>query len=277
MLFTINRLLFGNLALFDLRQTLVVFVRAVVAAFLVDTQEAVEQHDLTVGTQHDLPILAANIHGRAFHPRRFHLAGQRALPDQIIQLALIGILDLCLRCVDHHIRRADTFVRLLRVLRLVFVDAGVLRDVIVAKLRLDRVARTGHRFWCHVDAVGPHIRDESGLIQALCNAHALLCAHAEFTASFLLQGRGHEGWAGVAAGGLRLHALDGQIARGDRLHSHFGLRCVTQIEFIKFFAAKNRQARLVICAAGVFQNRADGPVFLIAKGFDFHLAFDDQT
>ena len=90
MLFWCDRTLIHLVAFVDLRQALVVFIHHIVSAFFVDAQEPVELHDLTSGPQADLLIFAANLDGGTFQPCAFHLAGQRSLPDQIIQLALIG-------------------------------------------------------------------------------------------------------------------------------------------------------------------------------------------
>ena len=89
MLFRIDLGLGGLLALVDLRQALVVVIDDIVAAFFVDPQEAVEQHDLAGGAQADLAVLAADLDRGAFHPGAFHLAGQGAFPDQVVKLALI--------------------------------------------------------------------------------------------------------------------------------------------------------------------------------------------
>ena len=86
-----DTLLCGAVALGNLRQALVVLVDDIVAAFLVDPEEAVEEHDLTVGAEPDLSVVAENFHRRPLQTRRLHLARQRPLPDEIVELRLIGI------------------------------------------------------------------------------------------------------------------------------------------------------------------------------------------
>ena len=114
---------FRRLAFGDLGQAGIFFGAVIITAFFIDLHEAVKQHHLTGGAQADLAIVAGNINGGAFQPGRFHLAGQRALPDQIIELALIGVGDFQRGGIAGHIRGADTFVGFLRVFGFVFVHA----------------------------------------------------------------------------------------------------------------------------------------------------------
>ncbi len=113
--------LVGGLAFGDLRQARVVFVAVIVAAFVIDLEEAVEEDDLTGGAQNDLTIRAADIDGGAFHPGGGHLAGDGALPDQVVQLLLVGLGRFQLVGRHAHVGRADAFMRFLRVLGLVLV------------------------------------------------------------------------------------------------------------------------------------------------------------
>ncbi len=177
----------GSFALHDLRQALVVVIGDVVAAFLVDFEKAVEQHHLPGGAQADLAIAAGDIDGGALHPGGFHLAGDRAFPDQIIQAALVGIGQAQLFRAGRHIGGADTFMRFLRVLGLVLIHARRFRHIVRAKAAGDFIAGRHHGFGRHVDAVRPQIGDQAGLEHALGGGHALLRAHAEFSAGFLLQ------------------------------------------------------------------------------------------
>ena len=180
------------------------------------------------------------------------------------------------RCLGH-VGRADTFVRFLRVLGLVLVDAWLGRDVVPAVPGGDGIARPGHGFGRHVDTVGPHVGDMSGFIQALRRRHAGLGAHAEFAAGFLLQGRGHEGRAGVAAGRLGLDCRDGQRAAFDGLHGEFGLRRVGQIEAVQFLAGQRDQARFEGLTTRGFQHGANRPVFAGVEGLDLHFAVDHEA
>ena len=71
--------------------------------------------------------------------------------------------------------------------------------------------------------------------------------------------------------------MHGQVAAVDRLHGHFGLRCISDAEFFKLVARQHGQPRLISYAAWIFEQCLDRPVFLIAEGFDFHLALDDDA
>ncbi len=269
--------LFCRLSLGDLRQALVVILGRLVAALFIDPEKAVEEHDLTGGAQAHLAVRAAHLDGRALQPRGLHLAGKRALPDQIVELALVGVRQAQRGRVLRHLGGADALVRFLRVLRLVLVHPGRAGNVVLAEAVADRIAGGVHRLWRHVDPVGPHVGDVACLVEALRRAHRLLRAHAELAAGFLLQRRGHEGRRGVAGGRLRLDRGHGQLARGDGLHGELRRFLAVDVEFLQLPAAQHRQPRLVGLAARRGKLCGDGPVFLRAEGLDLHLALDDQA
>ena len=215
--------LFELVALGDLRQAAVVLGACVVIApFLVDLHEPVEEHHLPGGAQFHLVVVADDIDGGAFQPRGLHLAGNRALPDQVIKLLLVGLGHAQGGRVLRHVRGADAFVGFLRVLGLVLVHARAVGQVFGAVAILDRVARGHHRLGRHVDPVGPHIGDMARLVEPLRRVHRLARAHAELAAGFLLQGRGHEGRRGVAHRGLGLDRAHAQRPGGHRVHRKSG-------------------------------------------------------
>ena len=76
----------------------------------------------------------------------------------------------------------------LRVFGLVFVNTRLGGQIIRPEFGFDGVARCRNGLGGHVDAVGSHIGDQTGLIQALCHGHGLARAKAEFAAGLLLQG-----------------------------------------------------------------------------------------
>src|SRR4030081_2965336 len=99
----------------------VVVVAIVVAAFLIEREEAVELYDLPGGTQiqHAGARLGSDINRGAFKFGRFHLAGNGADPDQFIEPRLIGIEPAAhLGRTARQIGRTDRFMRLLGVLGL---------------------------------------------------------------------------------------------------------------------------------------------------------------
>ena len=76
------------------RQPAEFLVLLVVAAFLIELQEAVEADDLAGGAQIELAgagVRHANLDGRALEFGRFHLAGDGALPDQFVEPRLVGL------------------------------------------------------------------------------------------------------------------------------------------------------------------------------------------
>ena len=268
---------FQRLALHDLRQALVVLVHHIVAAFFVDAHETVKQHHLTGGTQHHLLVVRADIDRGALQPGTGHLAGQCALPDQIIKLALIVLGHLQARGVAAHVGGADTFVRFLGVFGFVFIDARLARHIVLAVAFCDFATRGSHGLGGHVDTVGPHIGDQTGLIEALRRVHALLCTHAELAARFLLQGRSHERRRRITRSGFGLDRQHRHLAACNSLHRKFGCSGIGEAEFIELLAAQNCQARLKRLTARGGEICTHRPVFLRVKRLDLHLTFDDQA
>ncbi len=260
----------------DLRKPRAVLVGIVVAALVVDLEEPVEEHDLAGGAQLDLAVGAADVDGRAFEPGGLHLAGEGALPDQVVELLLLALgADRVGR--EAHVGRADAFMRFLRVLGLVLVDPRRGGDIVGAEAALDLGARGRHRLGRHVDAVGPHVGDVAGLVEALGGRHAGLGTHAELAAGLLLQGRGHEGRVGVAARRLGIDGPDREIARGDRLDGQFRRGLVGDVELVEPLAAEDGEAGLVVLPARRRQRGGDGPVFARPERLDLHLALDDEA
>jgi hypothetical protein len=75
------------LALLQLRQAAVFFVFLVVAAFLIELQEAVEENDLAGGAEFDLAGRLGEIDAGALDRGCFHLARDSALPNEIVERA----------------------------------------------------------------------------------------------------------------------------------------------------------------------------------------------
>ena len=160
MLFVFDGFLGRWLALGDLRQALVIVINnRVVFAFFINRKEAVKQHYLAVCAQHNLAVSRAHINGSAFHTGGGHLAGDGAFIDQIVKLALIRIDDFGVFHADHEVSWAHTFVGFLCVFCLVFIDARLSGHIVGAKFLANGFAGLNHGFWCHVDAVSPHVGD----------------------------------------------------------------------------------------------------------------------
>ena len=149
-----------------------------------------------------------------------HLAGHRALPDEVVEALLVAVElagDLGGRA-ERLARRADRLVRLLGVLALVRVHPGVQRHGLLAVHRHRLRARRLHGLRAQRGRVGAHIGDEALLVESLRHAHRVLRAHRELASGLLLQRRGGERRAGAARAGLGLDTGDGCRARRlDRL------------------------------------------------------------
>ena len=199
----------------------------VVAAFLVEPQEAVEQHDrarraqavgLAVAARHrDLGGGLLELGGR-------HLARHGALPDQLVEAGLVA-LDVAGNVLGlaPHVGGADRLVRFLGVLGLGLVLADEGRQVALGIVALHQLADLGDRLGDDRDAVGSHVGDEAGhlaveldaLVEALGHLHGLLGGEAELARGLLLQGGGGEGGVGVAPHRLLLDRGDGERAALD--------------------------------------------------------------
>ena len=201
MLFRRDFALFHFVTRVNLGQTAFVVI-LVIAAFVIDFQKAVKQHHLPIGAQTHLPIGRGDFHHRPLHPRGGHLAGDSALPDQVVQLALISLDQTQLFGGCGHIGGANAFMRFLGVLRLIFIHPRAVRHIGRTKGGPDHIAGRHDSLGGHVNAVSAHISNMARLIKPLGRRHTGLGPHAIFTAGFLLQGRCHEGRIGVSAGRL---------------------------------------------------------------------------
>ena len=94
--------------------------------------------------------------------RVFHLAGDEALPDQVVQAVLVVRKRLLDRVrLAHHAGRADRLVRFLRAFGLRLVDRRALGHVILAEALLDVFARFLVRLRRDRQAVGTHVGDQA--------------------------------------------------------------------------------------------------------------------
>ena len=220
MLRGVDPLLFQPLALAHRRQAGGVLVLLVVAALLIEREEAGEADDLAGGAEVELSRagFGENVHRGALDLGALHLAGDGSGPDELVELGLLG-LEMAgdVARPPRHLGRADRLVRLLRVLGLGGVFARRARHVGVAEILADHPARRRHRLGGEVDAIGAHVGDEPdravadvhALVKALGDLHGAGGRKAELARGLLLQGGGGEGRIGVAPDRLRFD-------RGDR-------------------------------------------------------------
>ncbi len=173
-------------------------VLLVVAALLVEREEAGEAHDLAARAEVELARagFGENVDRRALELGALHLAGDGARPDELVELGLLR-LEMAgdLARAARHVGRADRLVRFLRVLGLGGVFARRARDVGVAEILADHPAGGRHRLGREIDAVGAHIGDQpdrpvadvDALIEALGDLHGARRREAELARGLLLQ------------------------------------------------------------------------------------------
>ena len=158
-----------------------------------------------------------NIGGDGILQAGGHLAGDKTLPDQLIQLVLVGgkaFLQLGGRQLDHG--GADGLVAVLSVgfgaerprLRQGVAAAVGLFDIIVRCRK--RFGGNAQRVGSHVGdkADGAHLRQVDPLVQLLRDLHGALGLKAEPAGGILLEGRGDKGRRRAFLPGSRFDAFD---------------------------------------------------------------------
>ena len=121
MLARLDALLGQRLARLHRRQAGRILVLVVVAPFLVEREEAGKAHHLAGGAEIELALarLGENVDRGALELGALHLAGERAVPDQLVELGLLGLeMARDVARAQRHVGRADRLVRFLRVLGL---------------------------------------------------------------------------------------------------------------------------------------------------------------
>ena len=215
-----------------------------------------------------------------------HLAGDGALPDQVVEPRLVAVeeaLDVLRRTAE--LGRADRLVGLLGVLRLGGVEARLVRDVPRAEGRLDRLTRRLDRLGSDLHAVGTHVGDQAdglaadidAFIEPLRDLHRAGGREAELGGGRLLQRRGGEGRTRVAAGGLRLDAVDA-IGRAFQHRAHQRRpRLVADRHLLQLVAVERGQPGAELVAARRREQGAQLPVFLRLEDLDLRLAIADEA
>ena len=147
-----------------------------------------------------------------FALRVLHLRGDRALPDQLVELRLVAGEAGLLRRAELLARRTDGLVGLLRVLGRAGVDARLVgqvgRAVQLADLRTGRVERG----LAQRRGVGTHVGDVAALVEPLRDLHRASGAPAELAGGLLLHRRGAERGVGLARVRLGLDRRDRERA-----------------------------------------------------------------
>src|SRR5262249_21588878 len=217
---------------------LALLVTGVIAIFLIEPEEAVEHDDRARRMQPDLAARIGDVDAHLVEQRRRHLARDRALPDQLVEAALIGVeMARDLPGLARHVGGTNRLVRFLRVLRGAPVDAGLGRQIARAEFMLDQLARARDRLGGERDAVRAHIGDEAdrvaveidAFVEPLRDLHRARRAEAELARSFLLQRRCRERRKRIAANLAMLDGSNVEAARRENLAGR-GARFVFAVE-----------------------------------------------
>ena len=263
-----------------------VVVALVVLAFVVEREEAVELHDRAGGAKLDGLVAAGDVDRHLVQHGAFHLAGDGALPDQLVEaeLVLVQIGGDVLRRPEQ-VGRTHGFVRFLGVLGLGRVDTGARRDVVGAVLGLDQAAGLADRLGRELHAIGTHVGDEAdrlaadvdAFVQALGDAHGGGGAEAQLARCFLLQGRGDEGRRRVAPDLAAVDGGDGEGATLDLVLGLFGALLGVEVELLELAAVEMGEAGLQHLLLGRAEIGIDRPVFAGLEDFDLRFALADQA
>ena len=267
---------------------ILIFLGLLVTAFFIDGKEARLDHGCAGGAERMLRT-AGEIDRNSLHLRRSHLAGDGALPDQVVKFQLIRIQERR----DHLGRvqgrgRADRLMRFLRILGLGLVDVRCFRKRLVAITLGDDFAQLDHGVDAEMHGIGTHIGNQADqalgtkrhtFVQTLGQAHGAAGAETKLARGFLLQGRGDERRRRFALALLAHHFGDLQcaIAGAHQFRTRsFRRGAIAEGELLDLLTVVTQQARIE-CLRGMGTLRSDRPVFLRLEGFDLFLTLADQA
>ena len=262
-----------------------VFFVLAVLRFFVDLEEAVELHHRS-GHAEPVDVVAGfgvDVDGGLVEDRGRHLRGDKALPDELVNLEFVFLqvlLDLVR--MAHGRRRTNRFVRRLRfflllicVRRFGHVRGTVFLGHVLAHFG-DRVGRDAGRIGTHVgdQADEPLFAQFNAFIQALRDHHGALHAEAKLARRILLQLAGRERRRRVAAALFFLRRADRPVGMFKRGADFLGVFAVGDFDLLFALAqeASIEGGRLRAGEVGV-----DGPVFFFLERLDFAFAVDDQA
>ena len=203
---------------------------------------------------------------------RGHLAGHRALEDQIVELGLIAAA----RTILLEIGGPDRFVSFLRILGLGRIEARLVGQVIGVIPVRDGLAAGIDCARVHLHTIGTHICDRPRLIQRLRQPHGVAGRIAELARSFLLQGRSGERRRGAALQRLGLDILDREARFLDSLLGRLGAAFIAQRQLLQLLPVELDQPRIELRAV-LLQLCQHRPVFVGAELLDLGLAANDQA
>src|SRR5690606_3654631 len=128
-------------------------------------------------------------HADAFAPSVRHLCSDGALPNQFVNLGLVGpgVRHNLIRMFKEITRGTDRFMRCLRIFYLDFVyTRSVVRVLFAIQIR-DAGASSLERRFRQRSAVGTHIGNVTILIETLRSAHGASGRKTKLSTGFLLQ------------------------------------------------------------------------------------------
>ena len=237
-----------------------------------DLEEAVEAEDPTAGGQFIAAGGDGDLGGVEFGGG--HLAGDELAPDQIVEPAGVvfgvdGIRG------GHQVGGPDRLMGLLgAILRL--VDDGLFRQVALAETGFDQRPHRAQGLLADVHAVGTHVGDEPGLVQALGQGHGLFHREPQAGAGRGLEGAGDERGGGIGPGGLVFPLGDPVAGGGQIFHCHVRLGPDHRLEGLAALL-HHLDAEGLLGAGRFSQVGVDLPVFLGIEGADLPLPLDDQA
>ena len=252
-------------------EIVVVLVRAVVAPFLVDREEAGELYHLPGGAQFVLAGRVAQGDGRALQRGRRHLARHSALEDQVVKAPLVTAAGAILA----EIGRADGFVRFLSIFRLAAVKARLFGSIIVAEALGNRIASRHDRAHVHLHAIGTHVGDRARFVERLRATHRMAGGEAELARCFLLQGGSGERRRGISLERLGLDVLDREAPAIDCGLGGHRAAFVAEGHLVELVARELDQPRIESRPV-MLHASDDGPIFLRPEGLDLPLPLADQ-
>src|SRR6185503_6459013 len=160
--------------------------------FAVEREIALELHDRSrraeqIRASADVGLLRrrdVEVHGRGIEDRRRHLRCHEALPDQLIELELVGAkIALDELRPPRRIRGTHAFVRVLRVLLATAVELRTSGEKLLAEQRAQILACLSSGQLRYTRGVRTHVRDEADralianfytLVEVLRHAHRAL-------------------------------------------------------------------------------------------------------
>ena len=268
------------------QQALGVVVRGIVAVFAIDGQKAGELDHRAGGAEPDGGVRRDDIDPHLVQQGAFHLAGDGAPPDQLVQLQLLAVE------MARHVGRpaediggTDRLMGFLGVFRLGLVNAGTGRQIPLAVVLLDQGAGGADGLGGHLYAIGSHIGDQThslaadidALVKALGDLHGAGGRQIQFARRLLLQGRGGERRIGVTLGLFLFHRPDMEGGGQHLGLGGFRRGLVTDVEFVELPAVQDVQRGADLRLAGRQEIGLQGPVFLAAEPFDLGFPLADQA